>query len=81
MAMFNKLAPQKYSSLAMGAWYMSFFFSNLISGKVTGFTETMGYSKIFMTITIVVSIFGVLLILMRKRLTKLMALDKFNAKA
>lgn len=81
MAMFNKLAPQKYSSLAMGAWYMSFFFSNLISGKVAGFTETMGYSKIFMTITIVVSIFGVLLILMRKRLTKLMALDKFNAKA
>ncbi|EQK40274.1 H+ symporter family protein [[Clostridium] bifermentans ATCC 638] len=81
MAMFNKLAPQKYSSLAMGAWYMSFFFSNLISGKVAGFTETMGYTKIFVLITIVVSIFGVLLILMRKKLTELMALDKFNANA
>lgn len=79
MAMFNKLAPQKYSSLAMGAWYMSFFFSNLISGKVAGFTETMGYTKIFVLITIVVSIFGVLLILMRKKLTELMALEKFNA--
>lgn len=81
MAMFNKLAPQKYSSLAMGAWYMSFFFSNLISGKVAGFTETMGYTKIFVLITIVVSIFGVLLILMRKKLTELMALEKFNANA
>lgn len=81
MAMFNKLAPQKYSSLAMGAWYMSFFFSNLISGKVAGFTETMGYTKIFVLITIVVSIFGVLLILMRKKLTELMALEKFNVNA
>lgn len=81
MAMFNKLAPQKYSSLAMGAWYMSFFFSNLISGKVAGFTETMGYTKIFVLITIVVSIFGVLLILMRKKLTELMALEKFNTNA
>lgn len=81
MAMFNKLAPQKYSSLAMGTWYMSFFFSNLISGKVAGFTETMGYTKIFVLITIVVSIFGVLLILMRKKLTELMALEKFNANA
>lgn len=81
MAMFNKLSPQKYSSLAMGAWYMSFFFSNLISGKVAGFTETMGYTKIFVLITIVVSIFGVLLILMRKKLTELMALEKFNANA
>lgn len=81
MAMFNKLAPQKYSSLAMGAWYMSFFFSNLISGKVAGFTETMGYTKIFVLITIVVSVFGVLLILMRKKLTELMALEKFNANA
>ncbi|WP_226892078.1 peptide MFS transporter [Paraclostridium bifermentans] len=81
MAMFNKLAPQKYSSLAMGAWYMSFFFSNLISGKVAGFTETMGYTKIFVLITIVVSIFGILLILMRNKLTELMALEKFNANA
>lgn len=78
MAMFNKLAPEKYSSLAMGAWYMSFFFSNLISGKVAGFTETMGYNKIFLIITIIVSIFGTILIFMRKRLTKLMALDEFN---
>lgn len=78
MAMFNKLAPEKYSSLAMGAWYMSFFFSNLISGKVAGFTETMGYSTIFLIITIVVAVFGVLLTLMRKRLTKLMALEEFD---
>lgn len=78
MAMFNKLAPEKYSSLAMGAWYMSFFFSNLISGKVAGFTETMGYSKIFFVITVIVSIFGIMLMLMRRKLTNLMSLNEFN---
>lgn len=78
MAMFNKLAPEKYSSLAMGAWYMSFFFSNLISGKVAGFTETMGYSQIFLIITVIVSIFGAILLLMRKKITQLMALDELS---
>lgn len=81
MAMFNKLAPERYSSLAMGAWYLSFFFSSLISGKVAGFTETMGYSTIFTTIAGVVAVFGVILTLMRKRLTSLMALEEFNKQA
>ncbi|GAA0738521.1 peptide MFS transporter [Clostridium oceanicum] len=78
MAMFNKLAPAKYGSLAMGAWYLSFFFSNLISGRLAGFTDTMGYTQIFGVIAGVVIVFGVLLILMRKGLLKLMALEEFN---
>ena len=78
MAMFNKLAPAKYSSLAMGAWYLSFFFANLISGKLAGFTDTMGYTQIFGVIAGVVIIFGVILIFMRKGLLNLMALDEFD---
>lgn len=78
MAMFNKLAPAKYSSLAMGAWYLSFFFANLISGKLAGFTDTMGYTQIFGVIAGVVIVFGVILIFMRKGLLNLMALDEFN---
>lgn len=78
MAMFNKLAPAKYSSLAMGAWYLSFFFANLISGKMAGFTETMGYTQVFGLIAGIVIVFGVILILMRNGLLKLMALEEFD---
>ncbi|EJO5347125.1 peptide MFS transporter [Clostridium botulinum] len=78
MAMFNKLAPAKYGSLAMGAWYLSFFFSNLISGKLAGFTDTMGYTEIFGVISVVVIVSGIILILLRNVLLKLMALDEFD---
>ncbi len=76
--MFNKLAPAKYGSLAMGAWYLSFFFSNLISGKLAGFTDTMGYTEIFGFIAGVVIVFGIILILLRNGLLKLMALTEFD---
>lgn len=78
MAMFNKLAPARYGSLAMGAWYLSFFFSNLISGKLAGFTDTMGYTEIFGFIAGVVIVFGIILILLRNGLLKLMSLDEFD---
>ncbi|EJP6472313.1 peptide MFS transporter [Clostridium botulinum] len=78
MAMFNKLAPAKYGSLAMGAWYLSFFFSSIISGKLAGFTDTLGYTQIFGLISAIVIIFGVILILLRNGLLKLMSLDEFN---
>ncbi|MBZ1331211.1 MFS transporter, partial [Clostridium botulinum] len=64
MAMFNKLAPAKYGSLAMGAWYLSFFFSSIISGKLAGFTDTLGYTQIFGLISGIVIVFGVILILL-----------------
>lgn len=77
MAMFSKLAPAKSSSLAMGAWYLSFFFANLISGKLAGFTASLGYLEIFGIIAVVVIVFGIILVFLRKGLLKLMALDKF----
>lgn len=78
MAMFNKLAPSKYASLAMGAWYLCFFFANIISGKVAGFTESMGYSEVFALIAGVVIFFGIILILLRKLLNNLMAIDRLE---
>lgn len=78
MSMFNKLAPEKYSSLAMGAWYLCFFFANLLSGKLAGFTASMGYTEVFGIIAGVVIVFGLILIFMRKLLVRLMALDEFE---
>ncbi|WP_300279757.1 peptide MFS transporter [Peptacetobacter sp.] len=80
MAMFNKLAPVRYGSLAMGAWYLSNFFANLLSGKLAGLTESMGYNQIFATISGVLIVFAVMLFILRKKLVQLMALDEFKNK-
>ena len=80
MAMFNKLAPVRYGSLAMGAWYLSNFFANLLSGKLAGLTSTMGYVQIFGTISGVLIVFAIMLFILRKKLVKLMALDEFKNK-
>lgn len=76
MAMFNKLAPSRYASLAMGAWYLCFFFASSISGVVAGFTASLGYIEVFAYIAGIVIIFGVILVLLRKFLNNLMALDQ-----
>ena len=78
MAMFNKLAPVRYGSLAMGAWYLSNCFANLISGKIAGLTESMGYIQIFATISIVLIVFALMLFVLRKGIVKLMALDEIG---
>ena len=80
LAMFNKLAPVRYGSLAMGAWYLSNFFANLLSGKLAGLTSTMGYVQIFGTISGVLIVFAIMLFILRKKLVKLMALDEFKNK-
>ncbi|WP_300281778.1 peptide MFS transporter [Peptacetobacter sp.] len=79
IAMFNKLAPVRYGSLAMGAWYLSNCFANLISGKLGGLTESMGYVQIFGTISAVLVVFALMLLALRKGIVKLMALDEFEA--
>ncbi|MBZ1329392.1 MFS transporter, partial [Clostridium botulinum] len=56
----------------------SFFFSSIISGKLAGFTDTLGYTQIFGLISGIVIVFGVILILLRKGLLRLMSLDEFN---
>ena len=78
LAMFNKLAPVRYGSLAMGAWYLSNCFANLISGKLGGLTSTMGYVQIFGSISAVLIVFALMLLVLRKGIVKLMALDEFE---
>ena len=78
LAMFNKLAPVRYGSLAMGAWYLSNCFANLISGKLGGLTSTMGYVQIFGSISAVLIVFALMLLVMRKGIVKLMSLDEFE---
>ena len=62
----------------MGAWYLSNCFANLISGKIAGLTESMGYIQIFATISIVLIVFALMLFVLRKGIVKLMALDEIG---
>ncbi|GAA0732156.1 peptide MFS transporter [Clostridium oceanicum] len=72
LAMFNKLSPEKYKNFFMGIWYMSTFFSSLISGKLAAFTENMGFMSIFRLISISMFIMAAILFLMRNKLHHMM---------
>lgn len=76
MSLFNKLAPAKYSSFVMAFWYLSFALANKFSAKLTGLTKGLGFETIFIYIAVIVAIFGVILIMIKKYLEKLMALEE-----
>ena len=81
MSMFNKLAPEKYASLAMGIWYLSFSLSNIVSGYLAKLTVKLSYLQVFTYIAIVIVVFGVILIALKGYLEKLMHIDKLHEEA
>ena len=81
MAMFNKLAPAKYASLAMGIWYLTFSLANIISGYLAKLTVKLNYTKVFTYIGGVVIVLGVVLILLKGYLNKFMHIDKLEEEA
>lgn len=81
MAMFNKLAPAKYASLAMGIWYLTFSLANIISGYLAKLTVKLNYTQVFTYIGGVVIVLGVILILLKGYLNKFMHIDKLEEEA
>ena len=81
MAMFNKLAPAKYASLAMGIWYLTFSLANIISGYLAKLTVRLNYTQVFTYIGGVVIVLGVVLILLKGYLNKFMHIDKLEEEA
>lgn len=81
MAMFNKLAPAKYASLAMGIWYLTFSLANIISGYLAKLTVQLSYTQVFTFIGGVVIVLGAVLILLKGYLDKLMHVDKLEEEA
>jgi POT family proton-dependent oligopeptide transporter len=47
LAMVTKLAPARYGSLAMGAWFFSMFISDLSAGLVAGTVEKVERGQLF----------------------------------
>ena len=81
MAMFNKLAPAKYASLAMGIWYLTVSLANIISGYLAKLTVKLNYTQVFTYIGGVVIVLGVVLILLKGYLNKFMHIDKLEEEA
>jgi len=67
----TKLAPLKYASLMMGVYFAMTGFGNKLAGLLGEASESMGEYTIFTGIAIFCVIFGLLVMVFRKKLEKL----------
>ena len=67
----TKLAPLKYASLMMGVYFAMTGFGNKLAGLLGEASESMGEYTIFTGIAVFCVIFGLLVMVFRKRLEKL----------
>ena len=70
IATFNRLAPKQFSTFFMGLWYMTMFFGSIISGKIAGIVQNIGFFPLFSTLTLCLFSGGTILLLLRKYLLK-----------
>lgn len=54
---------------------MTMFIASIISGKVAGFTQDMGFLTIFFSLSVILFIMGSVLYLSRKTLDNLMVVE------
>jgi POT family proton-dependent oligopeptide transporter len=67
----TKLAPLKYASLMMGAYFAATGMGNYVAGWVGEWSQTAGELEIFSGITIFCTVFGLLVLLFLKPLKRL----------
>lgn len=73
LSMVSRIAPVKLASLLMGVWLASSGIANIIAGQLAALTSTLGYLEIFGAIGGMAIFFGLILILVSKKLNKMMA--------
>jgi len=71
MALITKLAPIKYASFMMGAYFAFTGFGNKLAGSLGEWAQTAGEFEIFTGIAVFCSIFGLLVIALLKPLKRL----------
>ena len=71
MALITKLAPVKYASFMMGAYFASTGFGNKLAATLGEWSQTAGEFEIFTGIFITCSLFGLFIILIIKPLKRL----------
>lgn len=71
LSFITKLAPLKYASLMMGAYFAATGMGNYLSGWIGEYSQTAGELEIFTGIAIFCTIFGVIVLLILKPLKRL----------
>jgi len=72
LSVVTKLAPVKFASLMMGVWLLSSFLANIIGGFVASYVEQLGAFTIFSTIAGFVIVLGLVMIMLKKPILKMM---------
>lgn len=72
LSMVSKLAPKKFASLLMGAWFLSSFVANKLAGFIAGFIETFGPLQLFAGLAILSIVVGLILLSLNKKLASMM---------
>ena len=70
LSLITKLAPVKLASLLMGVWLMTSFFANIIGGFIASYVSSIGAMTIFAGIAVISIIFGIILIMLNRRLVE-----------
>ena len=78
MALFNKLTPERFSSLAMSVWYLTYTFSGIASGYLVAVTKVWGYGKILNILGGALLISGVIMLVIMPFVEKLIAVDQLS---
>ncbi|WP_062356834.1 peptide MFS transporter [Bacillus kwashiorkori] len=73
LSMVSRLAPIKFASLLMAVWTASSAVANYLAGYLATFTATLGYLELYTVIGIAVIVLGIVLLLLSKKITKMMA--------
>jgi POT family proton-dependent oligopeptide transporter len=71
MALITKLAPVKYASIMMGTYFACTGFGNKLAASLGEWAQTAGEFEIFTGIFVFCTLFGLLVILIRKPLKRL----------
>lgn len=66
-----QLAPTKYASLLMGAWFLSIFFASKLAGYGQALIDNLGTLQVFTVIPALLVIIGVLIFLLNRKLAVL----------
>ena len=71
LSMVSRLAPVKYASLFMGVWLVSSAVANFFAGYLSSLTDTYGFLEIYLVLSLVSILLGVVLAVLNKPLLKL----------
>lgn len=72
LSMVSKLAPLRMTTFFMGTWFLGIFLAYFVGGFMQSFIESFGALSIFLSIAIFVSLLGLIILLISKKLVRMM---------